>query len=160
MSTSISLSGYTPRRAARRALTLIEIVMVISIGLGLVAGGLAFYRQASSTYQVSEYSQSIGQVSDEVRSQARTLMNFHNLSGATAAGANITAAVKSGSSLRASAFDDMLITGNKTDFKLTLQGLRSNVCNSLAATPFGGSLKYDAASSSCHTGTLVLTGTR
>jgi len=65
-----SRSGASACRK-RRAVTLIEAVLFIAIALGLIVGGLVFYRQATLSRQTSEVVRLTNAVLAEIRSMVR-----------------------------------------------------------------------------------------
>ena len=61
----------------RRAVTLIEAVLFISIALGLIVGGLVFYQQASTARTVMETTRMAKAVVSEIRALARNSPGFN-----------------------------------------------------------------------------------
>ena len=66
--------GVINKRA--KGFTLIEIVLVLAVGLGLIIGGVVFYRQASENSEYNDAVRRINALSAEVRSQYRNVADW------------------------------------------------------------------------------------
>ena len=66
------------RRCRKRGVTLIEAVLFISIALGLIVGGIVFYRQASMATQTMSQARHVASIVTEVRGMLRIVPEVAN----------------------------------------------------------------------------------
>lgn len=109
----------------KRGFTLMETVLVIAVGLGLLIGGIVFYQQANASSTVTDKTRAAVGVSSEVLSQYRTQASFGT--------EDITTSVKNASSIPDGVWNHVgTVTGAGQSFTLTLPNLDSRVCQRIA----------------------------
>ncbi len=139
------------RTLRKRGFTLIETVLVLAIGLGLIVGGIVFFGQAQDASDLNERTRNVVGISTEVRAQYRTAGSFPS--------GNITNAVKDSSSIPESQFRGVTLTGSGLQsFLLEMTGLKEKVCRRMAASDMGPGGVTNA--SRCSSGVLAVTYTR
>lgn len=67
----------------KRGFTLMETVLVIAVGIGLLVGGIVFFQQAESARVVSDKTKAFNAISSEIRSQYDKKVNYTGLSKAS-----------------------------------------------------------------------------
>ena len=136
----------------KRGFTLIETVLVLAVGLGLIVGGIIFFQQAQASSDLTDKTRTAVGVSSEVRAQYRTASTFG------ASGTDITADVQAASSLQDASFNALTITAEDQEFTLTFDNLNEKVCERMAQSDLGPNSTSDNAD--CAAGTLVVTYSR
>ena len=134
-------------RLRKRGFTLMETVLVIAVGLGLLIGGIIFYQQAQASSDQTDKTRAAVALSSEVRAQYRTAANFGT--GA------LTTAVQAASSLPTSMFNNTVITGAGNNFTIAFSGLPPKVCTRMAANP--ADLGSGPPTAACAAGVLTVT---
>ncbi|MCW3782576.1 PulJ/GspJ family protein [Defluviimonas salinarum] len=137
----------------KRGFTLIETVLVLAVGLGLIVGGIIFFQQAQASSDLTDKTRVAVGVSSEVRSQFRTAASFGT------AGTDITAAVSAASSLPAATYNALQVIAQDQEFDLLFANLNEKVCNRMAlpATDLGPNSTKTA---DCANGNLTVTYAR
>ena len=141
-------------KLAKRGFTLIETVLVLAIGLGLIVGGIVFFQQAQASSDLTDKTRSAVGISSEVRSQYRTAANFG------AADADIKEDVMTSSSIPEAQFNNVAIAvgADPQEFVLTFSALNEKVCNRMASSDLGPNSASDDAD--CANGNLAVTYSR
>lgn len=114
-------SGHRTRR--RRGFTLMETVMVVAVGLGLLIGGIMFYAQAERSAREADIARRATVISAEIF--AIMSRNAHYL-GLT------LDQVKASSSLPDDAFNDVTLRVVPQRFVLNFAGLERRQCHAIA----------------------------
>lgn len=118
-------------RLRKRGFTLMETVLVIAVGLGLLIGGIIFYQQAQASSDQTDKTRAAVALSSEVRAQFRTRAAFNSGTPALNA-ANIMAQ----SSLPDSMFNNTTIAAaSASQFRIVFTDLPPKVCSRMAANP-------------------------
>ena len=141
--------------ARKRGFTLIETVLVLAVGLGLIVGGLVFFQQAQASSDLTEKTRVAVGVSSEVRAQFRTAADYND---GGSPGDSILGAVKRATALPESTFNSLDILGNDQEFDLVFTNLNENVCNRMATGDMGPNSTSD--NTACASGTLTVTYSR
>lgn len=70
-------------RLRKSGFTMMETVLVVAAGLGLLVGGVIFYQQAKSTQVVADKTRAFNAISSEIRSQYDKKVDYTGLSKAS-----------------------------------------------------------------------------
>jgi prepilin-type N-terminal cleavage/methylation domain-containing protein len=149
------------REKRQSGFTLIEIVLVLAVGLGLIVGGVVFFQQAQVGSEVTDKTRSAVAISSEVRAQYRTQTTFG------ADGTAITTAVFNAASFPASVTNNVAIeaegaTGQQ--FILTFSNLSEDACTRMGAASnidnLGANVESTDVTACATTGTLAITYNR
>lgn len=131
-------------RQRLRGFTMMEMVLVIAAGLGLLVGGVVLYRQAEMSRLVAEKVRTFAAISAEIRQLYREDASYTGLID--------TPVIQAKSTLPASMFQNMFVTrlGGNGGFLIRLSYLDQKVCQRIAANADG--LGSNIAGVSCYMG--------
>lgn len=132
-----------PLTGRRRGVTLIESVLFVSIGLGLIVGGIVFFQQANDASRTNDVVRNISNISNEVRAFYRTQASFDELDNdvVIAAGVVPKTLSVSGSTISNEFGGNYTIVENAGDdqkFDLTTTDVPQAVCTRIAIKDASG----------------------
>lgn len=114
----------------KRGMSLIELVLVIAAGIGLLIAVFLYYNQASASAEVQERVQQVTSIAAEIRSQYKTQASFAAL--ATPAGVT---SLQNASGLPASAWNGVTITGTTNNFRISIADIGRVACLRISESP-------------------------
>ncbi|MFG6083446.1 prepilin-type N-terminal cleavage/methylation domain-containing protein [Paracoccus litorisediminis] len=119
----------------KRGFTLIEIVLVLAVGLGLIVGGIIFYKQASAASEVNDKTRAIVSAVSEVRAQTRTQADTYVIADAT---------VKAAASMDPTLLSSLTFGGNPLAATVAVTTSDPKICARLALGDFGANITTKA----------------
>ncbi|MFG6083447.1 type II secretion system protein J [Paracoccus litorisediminis] len=147
-----SMFGYsTFARARKRAFTLIEIVLVLAVGLGLIVGGIIFYKQASAASEVNDKTRAIVSAVSEIRAQTRTQADNYAIVDAT---------VKAAASMDPTILSSLTFGGNPLAATIVVVTSDPKICSRLALGDFGSNITSKTCGTGVNTHRLTVTFSR
>ncbi len=138
---------FFPLQGRRRGVTLIESVLFVSIGLGLIVGGIVFFQQANDASRTNDVVRNISNISNEVRAFYRTQPDFTGLNNDVIVAAGVVpktltvTAVDAGADTIANEFAGTyaIAPGSDTQtFVLTTTNVPQAVCTRIATKDASG----------------------
>lgn len=149
---------------AKRGFGLIDVSLGIIAGTGLLVGAVILFQQVTTNNAVSELTRNSVSISSEIRSAARNLGSFDELS----AGWDATAGTSTDDEIVLTSFglEPALIQGVEAEaddnqFTLTFTGLTTRACNRAAVSAGNLGANVDAVdNAACATGELSVTFNR
>lgn len=125
----------------RRGFTLMETVLVIAVGIGLIIGGIVFYEQAEQSKREAELIRIITTLSAEIHQKHARNRDFSAVS---------VESISPTSSLPLSVLDDLVLTGRaglNPTYTIQVPSLSRSMCRRITAQPVGARLTLTFCSS-------------
>ena len=120
--------------ASRRAISLIEGVLYLVIGLAVIVGGIVFFQQAQLSTQITDSARALMNISSQTRGLYRNQRDFgtEELTAAlVASGAVPSNAVDADGGIRLPTGSEIRVFGKGADFAVVIPDISLEVCQRL-----------------------------
>lgn len=148
-------------RRRLRGFTMIETVLVLAVGMGVLIGGVLFYMQLEGSAQKNDKLNHINAVAAEMKTLGRSLVSYDDIQDPTsnppvAQGKNVKdAAIVRLSGLHEATFANIDVESDGDGFYLHLFDLNDGTCRQLRITDFGPGVLV-ASATDCANGLLSI----